>query len=112
TYNLSMIGDQRWQWGMRVAVMRKILPVALAGLLAACSTPAYRASQVPVPSAFSAGGVTPAPAFSRGVSEDIPTSVVRVISTPASAPFWSELGDSVLTRLVQEAQRANTDVRI
>jgi NodT family efflux transporter outer membrane factor (OMF) lipoprotein len=43
-----------------------------------------------------AGGVTPVAAQSRG----------------ASAPFWSELGDSTLTRLVQEAQRANTDVRI
>ncbi len=92
--------------------MYKILPVVLAGLLAACSTPAYRAPQVPVPSAYSAGGVTPASAFSRGASEDIPTSVVRVSSVPASVPFWSELGDSILTRLVQEAQRANTDVRI
>lgn len=42
------------------------------------------------------GSVTPAAGQSRG----------------ASAPFWSELGDSTLTKLIQEAQRANTDVRI
>ena len=85
--------------------MHKILLVVLAGLLAGCSTPAYRASQVPVPSAYSV-------AESRGASEEIPASVVRVSTKPASVAFWSELGDSTLTRLIQEAQRANTDVRI
>jgi NodT family efflux transporter outer membrane factor (OMF) lipoprotein len=30
----------------------------------------------------------------------------------ASTPFWSDLGDSTLTRLVREAQRANMDVRV
>ena len=92
--------------------MRKILPVVLVGLLAGCSTPAYRASEIPVPSTYSAGGVTPATTASRVASEEIPASVVRVSTTPASVPFWSELGDSTLTRLVREAQRANTDVRI
>jgi multidrug efflux system outer membrane protein len=30
----------------------------------------------------------------------------------ASTPFWSDLGDSTLTMLIREAQRANTDVRV
>ena len=91
--------------------MRKILPV-FAGLLAACSTPAYRAPEVPVPTTYSVGAITAVSAESRGASEEIPTSVVRVSSATASVPFWTELGDSTLTRLVREAQRANTDVRI
>ena len=91
--------------------MRKILP-ALAGLLAACSTPAYRAPEVPVPSTYSVTSVSPVPADSRGASEDIPTSAITVSTALASTPFWSDLGDSTLTMLIREAQRANTDVRI
>jgi NodT family efflux transporter outer membrane factor (OMF) lipoprotein len=30
----------------------------------------------------------------------------------ASTPFWSDLGDSTLTMLIREAQRANLDVRV
>lgn len=93
--------------------MRKILTVALVGLLAGCSTtPAYRASEVPVPSAYSAGASTRVAAEARGISEDVPTSVVRLSTTLASVPFWTELGDSTLTSLVREAEHANTDVRI
>jgi multidrug efflux system outer membrane protein len=91
--------------------MRKILP-ALAGLLAACSTPAYRAPEVPVPSTYSVTSVSPVTADSRGASEDIPTSAITVSTALASTPFWSDLGDSTLTMLIREAQRANTDVRI
>ena len=92
--------------------MRKIL-TALAVLLTACSTPAYRAPDVPVPSSYSvSNGVTPVAPESGGGSEEIPVSVVRVSETLATVPFWSDLGDSTLTRLVREAQRANTDVRI
>ena len=43
-----------------------------------------------------AGSVTPVAAQSRD----------------ASGSFWGGLGDSTLTRLIREAQRANTDVRI
>src|SRR4030081_3620910 len=95
---------------MRVP-MRKILP-AFAGLLAACSTPAYRAPEVPVPSTYSVSSVSPVPADSRGVSEDIPSRASHVSTALASTPFWSDLGDSTLTMLIREAQRANTDVRI
>ncbi len=91
--------------------MRKFL-IVFSGMLAGCATPAYRAPEVPVPSAYSVGGITPAVTESRGASEEIPTSVVHVSTTLASTPFWSDLGDSTLTRLVREAQRANTDVRV
>jgi outer membrane protein, multidrug efflux system len=91
--------------------MRKFL-IVFSGVLAGCSTPAYRAPEVPVPSAYNVGGITPAVTESRGASEEIPTSVLHVSTTLASTPFWSDLGDSTLTRLVREAQRANTDVRV
>jgi outer membrane protein, multidrug efflux system len=89
--------------------MRKIL-MALTGLLAACSTPAYRASEVPVPSTYSVSSITPANA--RGTSEDVPTPAIQVSTALASTPFWKDLGDSTLTMLIREAQRANMDVRI
>ena len=37
---------------------------------------------------------------------------VAAQSPGASNPFWSQLGDSTLTKLIQEAQHANTDVRV
>src|SRR5690349_20242663 len=43
-----------------------------------------------------AGSVAPAAAQSRD----------------ASSQFWSQFGDSTLTKLIKEAQRANTDVSI
>jgi hypothetical protein len=70
--------------------MRKILP-AFAGLLTACSTPAYRAPEVPVPSTYSVTSVSPVPADQRGASEDIPTSAIHVSTALASAPFWSRV---------------------
>ena len=91
--------------------MRKILPV-LTGLLAACSTPAYRAPEVPVPSTYNVSSVSPVPAEQRGASEDIPTPAIQVSTALASTPFWSDLGDSTLTMLIREAQRANLDVRV
>ncbi|MDP9202754.1 MAG: TolC family protein, partial [Gemmatimonadota bacterium] len=93
--------------------MRKIL-TAFAGLLAACSTPAYRAPEVPVPSAFSVGNNTSAATNTPGASrtEDVATPAVYLSPTLASTPFWTDLGDSTLTMLVREAQRANLDVRI
>jgi outer membrane protein, multidrug efflux system len=91
--------------------MRKIL-MALTGLLAACSTPAYRAPEVPVPSTYSVSSITPVPTDVRGTSEDIPTRAIQVSTALASTPFWSDLGDSTLTMLIREAQRANLDVRV
>ena len=90
--------------------MRKTLS-AFAVLLAACGTPAYRAPEVPVPSTYSVGNATPAPAELRTASEDVPTSAVHVSTALATTPFWTDLGDSTLAMLIREAQRANMDVR-
>jgi outer membrane protein, multidrug efflux system len=91
--------------------MRKIL-TALTALLAACSTPAYRASEVPVPSTYSVSSISPAPGNASGTSEDVATPSVQVSTALASTPFWSDLGDSTLTMLIREAQRANLNVRV
>jgi NodT family efflux transporter outer membrane factor (OMF) lipoprotein len=91
--------------------MRKIV-IALAGILAACGTPAYRAPEVPVPSTYNVGTPTPVAVDVRGASEDIPTSAVHVSTALASTPFWTDLGDTTLTVLIREAQRANLDVRV
>jgi multidrug efflux system outer membrane protein len=91
--------------------MRKILTV-LAGFLAACSTPAYRAPEVPVPAAYDVTGAARVTPETRSAFEDVPTSAIHVSTALASTPFWSDLGDSTLTMLIREAQRANMDVRI
>jgi outer membrane protein, multidrug efflux system len=91
--------------------MRKILMV-LTAPLAACSTPAYRAPEVPVPSTYSVSSITAVPVGVRGTSEDVPTPGIQVSTALASTPFWSDLGDSTLTMLIREAQRANLNVRV
>lgn len=95
--------------------MRRIFIVA-SGLLAGCGTPAYRASEVPVPATYSvptgtavATGVQAAAAAPAG---DTVAATVHVSAAPAAIPFWNTLGDTTLTMLVREAQRANMDVRI
>ncbi|HEY4734019.1 MAG TPA: hypothetical protein VIH53_05645, partial [Gemmatimonadaceae bacterium] len=94
--------------------MYKVLIVASTVLLAACGgTPAYRTSEVPVPSTYTLGGATTATVDSRAASttDEGSLSAVRV-SAARSTPFWAELGDTTLAKLVREAQRANMDVRI
>ncbi|HEX6627051.1 MAG TPA: efflux transporter outer membrane subunit [Gemmatimonadaceae bacterium] len=95
--------------------MRNVL-IGLSGFLAACGTPAYRAPEIPVPATYNAGVASSAvPNASNARSEvaDDPTaSTVTVSATLAAAPFWNELGDTTLTMLVREAQRANLDVRV
>jgi len=85
---------------------------ALSAVLVGCSTPAYRAPEVPVPATYSVSSTTPAPVDTRGASEDIATPAIQVSTALASTPFWSDLGDSTLTMLIREAQRANLDVRV
>ncbi|HXQ76786.1 MAG TPA: efflux transporter outer membrane subunit, partial [Gemmatimonadaceae bacterium] len=94
--------------------MYKVLIVASTILLAACGgTPAYRTSEVPVPSTYTLGAATTARVDSRAASttDEGSLSAVRV-SAARSTPFWAELGDTTLAKLVREAQRANMDVRI
>jgi len=85
---------------------------ALSAVLVGCSTPAYRAPEVPVPSTYSVSSITAVPAGARGTSEDVPTPGIQVSTALASTPFWNDLGDSTLTALIREAQRANLDVRV
>jgi multidrug efflux system outer membrane protein len=94
--------------------MRKIL-TAFTGILAACGTPAYRAPEVPVPSTYSVGtspsNAAPATGLVSG-TEDVPGSSVHVSTALAATPFWTDLGDSTLTMLIRESQRANLDIRV
>ena len=93
--------------------MRKFT-VAAAFLAAACSTPAYRPPEIPVPSAYGTATppVTSTPSAAPLRTAEPAIQPVFVSTTLASAPFWSELGDTTLIKLVKEAQRANLDVRI
>jgi multidrug efflux system outer membrane protein len=95
---------------MRVLPMRKT-SFLLVLVLAACATPAYRPSEVPVPAAYSVGGAA-APATARGEFEEVPARAINVSASLASTPFWSDLGDTTLAALIREAQRANMDVRV
>ncbi len=93
--------------------MHKSLTV-LSAVLVGCSTPAYRPAEVPVPAAYGINTVAAAPAAAPDASQniDVPTGAIHVSAELASAPFWTSFGDSTLTMLVREAQRANMDVRI
>ncbi len=91
---------------------KKLLPTII-GVLTACGTPAYRASEVPVPASYSvSSALTSTSLGSASSAEDASIQPVVVSSSPVAAPFWTELGDTVLTSLVREAQRANMDVRV
>src|SRR6478672_2049688 len=80
----------------------------------ACASPAYRAPEVPVPAVYdvsrSTGSATPQGAVAREYGDT--AGAVHISSSLATAPFWTSLGDTVLTALVSEAQRANLDVRV
>ncbi|HEY7233981.1 MAG TPA: efflux transporter outer membrane subunit [Gemmatimonadaceae bacterium] len=97
--------------------MRRIL-LAFITLLGACvGAPAYQMSPVPVAPAYSIATAHPAslvpddscPPDSTGGA---PATSVHYSVAVARAPFWRTLGDSVLTALVEEALKANTDVRV
>ncbi|HZE08509.1 MAG TPA: efflux transporter outer membrane subunit [Gemmatimonadaceae bacterium] len=81
-------------------------------LFSACSTPAYRASEVPVPATYGVARATAAANVPVAAIPDSAAQAVYLSHTVAPAPFWSELGDTVLVGLVREAQRANMDVRV
>ncbi len=83
----------------------------MAVLLAGCARPAYRESQIPVPSSY--GTATPVATTTPALrTADSSATPVYISSTLAPTPFWSDLGDSTLTMLVREAERANMDLRI
>ena len=81
-------------------------------ILGACSTPAYRASEVPVPSSYSAATNAAATIQPASVNVDSAAQATQDLQSASGAKFWTELGDTLLTALVREAQRANMDVRV
>jgi NodT family efflux transporter outer membrane factor (OMF) lipoprotein len=97
--------------------MRKIA-LPLVALLSACmSAPAYRAPNVQLPPAF---GVSDRRSSPNTAADSCPTDTaaaapatsVHFSRSLSPAPFWRTLDDSVLTLLVEEALRDNTDVQI
>jgi outer membrane protein, multidrug efflux system len=81
----------------------------------ACATPAYRAPEVPVPAAYGVNRATPVhtPVVATDArAYDDASSGVHISQSLAATPFWTSLGDTVLTALLGEAQRANLDLRV
>jgi NodT family efflux transporter outer membrane factor (OMF) lipoprotein len=103
----------------RRALARGVV-ATLAALLAACvRAPAYRAPDVRVaPSYGAVGRVAGPPAAETSASrpptpaELAPAGSAQYSAAIMPAPFWRDLGDTTLTRLVEAALRANTDVRV
>ena len=92
--------------------------------LAACATaPGYRAADVRVPPAFREAGIdsaalaAPSAAAAPAANDStVPTVPTAPPAPPAAAvvdqsAFWRALGDSTLSRLMDEVVRANLDVR-
>src|ERR1051325_6687907 len=92
--------------------MRKAAFMILTAALG-CAGPAYRAPEVPVPATYDvnrpASSSRALPSDSRQYDDSNP---IHISTSLATTPFWTSLGDSVLTALVSEAQRANLDVRV
>lgn len=78
--------------------MRKAALFAWLALTAAgcASAPGYRAPEVQLPTAF---------------RETRDTTVETAVTAPADLVTWPELGDTTLTRLVNQLARANLDVQ-
>src|SRR5207253_5302382 len=74
------------------------------------SAPGYRSSAVRPPASFrgttDSGGTGPAPYISTAPAPEAPQDEPAV-----STDYWDQLGDTTLSRLVGEVQRANLDVR-
>src|SRR3954454_6755564 len=87
--------------------------IALAVFLSACAGSAYRAPDVPVPAAYSVEqSDTRIDATKTPLGQDAAAPAVQISTSLASAPFWTQLGDTTLVNLVREAQRSNLDVRV
>lgn len=88
--------------------MRKALPLTLLVLAGCVSAPAYQAAPVAMPAAYRETDASQA----AGVST-FPAGTKVVFNEPVQfdTQFWNQLGDTTLTRLMNEALRANLDIR-
>jgi outer membrane protein, multidrug efflux system len=108
--------------------MRKLLSLMLVAVAAACGAPAYQAPSVRVSPTY---GVVSARAAAPAVADSVRPSSTGVMvraseqsrvdpvgqsaqySTAVSAePFWKQIGDPTLARLIEEALRASTNVDV
>src|SRR4051812_12123387 len=110
----------------REFLMRNSLLSILAVFAAACfGAPAYQAPSVRVAPAYSAvaradsrattdSGASVSRSPVGGVASQSGTAAVtrsaQFSTTVSAAPFWRDLGDPTLTRLIEEALRTSTDV--
>ena len=108
--------------------MRSLLPLAIAAFIAACGAPAYQPPTVRVAPSYSAlghgsaapsrdsvvtaspTGVTQRTASSRTLSSQPGVESAQYSASVSAAPFWRELGDTTLARLIEEALRTSVDV--
>jgi NodT family efflux transporter outer membrane factor (OMF) lipoprotein len=108
--------------------MRSLLPLALAAFIAACGAPAYQPPTVRVAPSYSAlahgsaapsrdsvvtaspTGVTQRAASSRALSSQPGVESAQYSAAVLAEPFWRELGDTTLSRLIEEALRTSVDV--
>ena len=82
--------------------MRSAMLFGLVALQACASAPGYRSPAVQTPESFRETPVRETP---------VPSPESQVPSTDNLPSFWEPLGDSTLSRLVGEVQRANLDLQ-
>jgi multidrug efflux system outer membrane protein len=98
--------------------MHKVL-IAAVFLTACVRAPAYQPPSVSVaPSYGGVALVSARPAVETPLSQPSrrygarPASSALFTTEISPSPFWRELGDTTLTQLIEDALRANTDVRV
>ncbi|HUQ84099.1 MAG TPA: TolC family protein, partial [Gemmatimonadaceae bacterium] len=107
--------------------MRKLLSLMLVAVAAACGAPAYQAPSVRVAPAYDVVAKSSAPAVADSTRATSTGVVVRAseqarvdavgqsaqYSTAISnEPFWKQIGNPLLARLIEEALRASTSVDV
>src|SRR5690242_7179048 len=91
----------------------------LAVLLAACASPGYRSSTVPVPAAFRETArdtvrdtlVPPPPMPVSDSAVPVVSEPERTVGSVDQASYWRALNDTTLDRLIGELLRSHLDVR-
>ena len=105
----------------RSSIVLAAIILAMFAVLAACAgAPAYRAPSVALPAAFKVSDVATTERTARDSSapraaataSPFAITPVRYRPVTSPAPFWRDIGDTTLTLLIEEAIRANTDVRV